>query len=135
MTSCSNTLEFRQGYGGWILYWKLIRQLYGQIPQLWNLVGTMQEGKKVTHLLVIMLVMSMIIKTPWWAFIKPLGYFFHTQTKYEGTHKEIGNRVKDINYTKKGVVYFLRIIPVWFIYGKSMNKKDKERLFKDKEVI
>ena len=59
-----NTLTYTQRNGGWISYWRLVFQLYGQIPQYWDMIGQIKEEKIITRFTIIMLVINMIIKTP-----------------------------------------------------------------------
>lgn len=69
-------LQDTQSYGGYVMYWKLTAQLYGQAKSFWSNFSFKEKS---------LLVLSFIVKTPWWTLIKPLGQFFSIQRKYSGT--------------------------------------------------
>lgn len=129
------THTHRQFHGGFIMYIQLIAQLFGQLREAKKtMVGMIDDnsGKIVTKVMLNWLGILMVLKTPYWLFIKPLLCLFHTKTFYEGTYQEWDNGIIDkVDIDKKGVVYFLRVIPVAPVFGK-LNKKDLERIFKDK---
>lgn len=135
MTQYKNTLKHKQYHGGWLLYLKLVIKLYSQIPQLWNMVGQIKDNKTITRFGIVLGIFTMIIRTPYWLIIKPFGCLFSSSITYSGTHREVNNQVIDYNYTKRGIIFFLRIIPIWPIISKHINKEDKKRLFKNKVVI
>lgn len=116
MEENNKTIRFRnshlQRHGGYIAYWKLCGKLWGMLFDK-NL-----EIKGVTEHLrfsKFCLAFHLLLKSPWWLFLKPLGYMFSTRTKSEGNVTTDGSNIikfsgkKIIVYKFLGVPFFARI--------------------------
>jgi len=109
-----------------------------QIKDLFNMIGEFdtESGRVITLSALLMLVIVFILKMPWWLLIKPLGSLFHSKILYEGTYKEYPDGIiRDVDFVKKGWIYFIRVLPIWPVYGHKLNNKDLERLFKNKGEV
>lgn len=117
--------------GNWVVYFKQTIKMYSKIPVFWKFTLEHTELNKFSFIKFIIL---LLIKTPWWLMIKPFGCLFHTVVKYDGYNTVNNNIIIDYHYTKKGFIFFLRFIPIWPIFGDTLNKRDKEILFKNKVI-
>ena len=86
----------------------------------------------------------MFWKSIWYLVIKPIGYIFHSKITYNGVIKttefketflETGEylnmrKEQDFEVKKTYILFFLRIIPIWFWKTKKMSNEDKDYLLK-----
>lgn len=141
---------FSQFNGGYIVYWSLIfkqgPEIFASlIPQLRAQIDAkVKEGLATgvlgpIHLVLLqimaaivflILVIKIIIKLPWWLFIKPLGkILFYRKKYYEAT---VADETEIIKYSRKLTVYLFCVIPIPLGVSKKPGKKDLEYLFKDR---
>ena len=98
--------------GGYVLYWKLYFQLWHKF-----LTINLSIWQKIYGAFLL------IIKTPWWLFIKPLGIIFSTKIHYTGYHQQADSGIFDLNIIKTSHFYILGIPYFWYSTQK-LNKKD-----------
>ena len=133
---------FTQRNGGYFVYWRLLfkqgpemfKSLIPQIKkQVTTLLATAPSWKrgfiKICGIyLFLMMVGLILIKMPWWLFIKPLGSaLFHRVKKYE----VYANGTRIIRYSCKKYFFLFRFIPIYLGEFKKPTKKDLENLFKN----
>lgn len=104
--------------GGFVCYAKLTAQLWFQLFSLRSQYS--QMGLNQPYYLLILL---MLLKTPYWLFIKPLFFVFSKRTTYQGDYTLEDGDLNKHHSVKKTVVYFLLGIP-FFIYKSKPNTKD-----------
>ncbi|MFA7219762.1 MAG: hypothetical protein WC119_04590 [Synergistaceae bacterium] len=122
------TIRFKnthtQRYGGYVAYWKLCAKLW-KMPFDENL-----EIKGVTEHLrfaKFCLVLHLLLKSPWWLFIKPLGCMFSVRTKSEGSVTTDSSNILKFNGEKFIVYKFLGMPFFARISHKFSDKEKRER--------
>ena len=83
-------------YGGYITYWKLMVQMFTMCKSL--------PTYERYHTYV-----TMLIKSPWYLLIKPLGCLFKTKTIKAGEIQLWNNRLKTHSVKKRVIMYFMCI--------------------------
>lgn len=122
--------SLKNSNGGYLTYWKLTRQLLGQMSDAQNMLpfSFTQKAKMWT---------AVILKMPWWCLVKPLGWCFSSHTKWTGKYSMVAyngviNKEEFTNQYKFKTFYFLSI-PFFATWG-TFNKSDitylKEKLSK-----
>ncbi len=115
--------------GGLIAYICLYFQF---IPQIVNMYGISKFDK-------FLCIYDLIIWQIWFnLFIKPFGWFFSTKINYKGFMEYRGVKstidfedLTKVNIKKTLVVYFLRIIPIFFYKGSYLTLSDKDYLIEN----
>jgi len=99
--------RYTQHYGGYIMYFKLVKQLFKQFKIVKPTLTTFQYYRGIFFA---------ILYSPWFLLIKPLGQFFSVLTVIEGKYKvtvingdtTFGNDtvIKSKTYKVFGIPYF-----------------------------
>lgn len=115
-------LSLTNSFGGFLGYIKLLIQLWNQIHST-NFFSTFDKVK---------LSLVLILKSPWYLFLKPWGCLFTTHTKYDGSVKAVFYNEQlarhSFSNTKKTFhITFLKI-PFFFYNTSSLSPKDEEIL-------
>jgi hypothetical protein len=87
-------------YGGYILYWQLYRQLWGQARIAFKICSASEYAATI---------FLMILKTPWWLVIKPLGVLFSKKTISKGFARSENDVITHFEGEKFIVMRFLAI--------------------------
>jgi len=99
-------------YGGYLIYWKL----YFQLWQL-SAVKVFTPWQRFQTIVII------LIKTPWWLAIKPLGCLFSTKTRLRGSYERMDGVLA---YAKEETTVVWRFIGIPFFmywYSRTSGKK------------
>lgn len=115
MQEIKHTLN--QRFGGYITYWKLYFQFFIFIFSQ----KIYRFGDKL------ILTFIMILKFPWYLFIKPLGSLFSVKKQYH-----IIIKFNKIFKSDKSVIFKFIGIPLFKYSTKKINDKDKD---KDKDIL
>lgn len=105
--------------GGFICYAKLTAQLWFQLFSLGSQYSQMGLNEPKYYLLVLLI----LLKTPYWLFIKPLFFVFSKRTTYQGDYTLEDGVLRKHHSVNKTVVHFLLGIP-FFMYKSKLNTKD-----------
>ncbi len=112
------THTFKQFNGGFVTYWKLIPMIYAQV---------INQAKD--HPLFWFLLPLLILKTPYWALLKPLGAFlFWRYKKYEVV---VEDNTLITKYSRVMFVMLFGFLPIPCGVSHAPNKADLDTLFKE----
>tara|TARA_R110000824_G_scaffold12226_6_gene53550 strand:- start:14524 stop:14925 length:402 start_codon:yes stop_codon:yes gene_type:complete len=102
--------------GGYSSYWKLYVLLCAQLKA--TLKASADLGVPKTDQ--ILLILLFVLKTPWWLFIKPLGFLLSTKVYAEGTSSVDKQNNTLISFeAKKEIMHkFLGIPVIWYFSEK-----------------
>lgn len=107
-----------QRFGGYPDYWKLYFQLWGKIFDIpWETPWKMARVHSI---------IAVILKTPWWLLLKPLGCLFKRRTVKDGEHVKVDGVLWSWDIQKR-VTWFLVGIPVVW-YRSKMTEKELAEL-------
>lgn len=110
---------YRNREGGFLLYFKLYMELWSQLGVIKNSIPFWQ---------LLWFVVIMIIKTPWWLIIKPLGCVFSTVTRFNGEFTIENGKIWFENSTvKKTKIWKIVGIPFFIFIGKP-NENEYQKL-------
>lgn len=109
--------------GTFIQYFKLYFQLLKMTTQLKEL----SAGQKFKSYSLI------ILKTPWWLLIKPIGMFFTIKTVYQGNfYCQFRNnklsKTQFSNFNKTCNLFLFKKIPILYWKTSSLSQKDQKIL-------
>jgi len=114
----------RVGYGGYITYLKLYAQLWTMLITGNGL--TMEGPKMILPLLKVMLGITLILKTPWWLLIKPLGCLFSKLIISEGVYKLDDSETVLLSFEgEKFTTYKFLGCPYWAWNSSKFSEEEK----------
>lgn len=105
-----------QYFGGYKAYF----QLYFQLWRMYFKNKTIFTKWQRFHTIVVM-----IVKTPWWLLIKPLGSVFSVKTHLRGTYLTENDVLIEFSEKFFTTVWFLRIIPFFCFWSHKGQEKVK----------
>lgn len=130
VTVRTKSTQFKQTHhnrnGNYFGYWKLVPQLYQQARALSPYCSTSRK---------IVLWAVLLLKTPWWLFIKPLACLFSTSKEMQGLFefKQYGENKPQYKFSHIKVNSTFRFLsmPYWFSRRRMLTKAEEQELIKD----
>lgn len=105
---------------GFIAHWKLVFSLWGMALNVLSLFRTFSPLKSIYMIPWTYIVL--IIKTPWWMFIKPFGKIYSRKTTWIGTYEQRNKTIVNSD-VRKNVTHKLFGIP-FLKHPSSMTQVD-----------
>lgn len=111
---------------GFIAYWKATFSLWLMVLNILNLIKTFTPWRSIYMIPWTFVVM--LVKTPWFLFIKPLGQIYSRKTTWVGRFRERGDVILD-STIKKHIAH--KLFGITFLkHPSSMTKSDWDHLRK-----
>lgn len=128
VTDVTRNINYNQNStnGGFIAYWKVTFQMWVMALNIFNLIKVFSPWKSIYMIPWTFVVM--LVKTPWWLFIKPLGIIYSSKRTWVGSYQTRNNVIVKSS-VKKHITHKLFGIP-FLKYSSAMSKADWEYVSK-----
>lgn len=110
VTDVTRNINYNQNKtnGGFVAYWKATFQMWWMALNILNLIKVFSPWKAIYMIPWTFIVM--LVKTPWWLFIKPIGKIYSSKTTWVGAY-QTRNDVLIKSTVKKHITHKLLGIP------------------------